>query len=195
MLPPDDHVHSEWSWDTLAGDMERTCARAVEIGLPSVAFTEHADFSPYLFHDSEMSYMPSEFLRHMGGTTVLRQPEIDVDAYLACIERCRQRFPALRILTGVEISEPHWHPGKVAQLVAGNRLERVLASMHSRRVEGGARLLDFYFASESPHEVVRSYLEEILQMIEGSSVFQVLAHIDYPIRHWPRTGTAYQPSM
>ena len=45
MLPPDNHVHSEYSWDALAGSMERTCERAVEIGLPSVAFTEHADFS------------------------------------------------------------------------------------------------------------------------------------------------------
>ena len=26
------------------GDMDRTCRRAVELGLPSVAFTEHADW-------------------------------------------------------------------------------------------------------------------------------------------------------
>jgi histidinol-phosphatase (PHP family) len=36
-------VHTEWSWDTATGDMERTCARAVELGLPAVAFTEHVD--------------------------------------------------------------------------------------------------------------------------------------------------------
>ena len=58
MLPPDDHVHSEWSWDTLTGNMERTCARAVEIGLPSVAFTEHVDFAPYVFDETHMPYMP-----------------------------------------------------------------------------------------------------------------------------------------
>jgi histidinol-phosphatase (PHP family) len=45
MLPPDGHVHSEWSWDAIAGSMERSCARAVELGLPSIAFTEHADFT------------------------------------------------------------------------------------------------------------------------------------------------------
>ena len=48
MLPPDGHVHSEWSWDAAGGSMERSCARAVELGLPSIAFTEHADFTRWL---------------------------------------------------------------------------------------------------------------------------------------------------
>ncbi len=41
----DRHVHSEWSWDAAQGDMMATCARAVELGLPALAFTEHADFT------------------------------------------------------------------------------------------------------------------------------------------------------
>ena len=48
MLPLDGHVHSEWSWDALAGDLEATCARAVERGLPAVAFTEHVDHTRWL---------------------------------------------------------------------------------------------------------------------------------------------------
>ncbi len=47
MLPPDNHVHSEWSWDARSGSMELTCQRAVELGLPAVAFTEHADYTPW----------------------------------------------------------------------------------------------------------------------------------------------------
>ncbi|MFC7757916.1 hypothetical protein ACFQY4_07665 [Catellatospora bangladeshensis] len=39
VLPAAGHVHSEWSWDAYVGSMERTCARAVELGLPAVAFT------------------------------------------------------------------------------------------------------------------------------------------------------------
>ena len=35
----DRHVHSEWSWDAAQGDMMATCARAVELGLPALAFT------------------------------------------------------------------------------------------------------------------------------------------------------------
>ena len=47
VLPADDHVHSQWSWDAVSGSMERTCARAIEIGVPSVAFTEHADVTSW----------------------------------------------------------------------------------------------------------------------------------------------------
>ena len=38
MVPPDNHVHTEWSWDAAAGSMEASCARALELGLPSIAF-------------------------------------------------------------------------------------------------------------------------------------------------------------
>jgi histidinol phosphatase-like PHP family hydrolase len=47
VLPPDRHVHTEWSWDAPEGSMERTWARAVNLGLRSVAFTDHADFTPW----------------------------------------------------------------------------------------------------------------------------------------------------
>jgi histidinol-phosphatase (PHP family) len=43
VLPPDSHVHSQWSWDAVAGSMEGTCERAVAIGLPAVTFTEARD--------------------------------------------------------------------------------------------------------------------------------------------------------
>jgi len=48
MLPSDNHVHTRWSWDTAAAStMERSCARAVEHGIPAVAFTEHIDFTEW----------------------------------------------------------------------------------------------------------------------------------------------------
>ena len=46
-LPADGHVHTEFSWDADRGDMNATCARAVALGLPVVAFTEHVDFTPF----------------------------------------------------------------------------------------------------------------------------------------------------
>ena len=52
-LPADSHVHTQWSWDAVAGSMEDTCQRAAAIGLPAVAFTEHADFTPWLLEPGE----------------------------------------------------------------------------------------------------------------------------------------------
>jgi hypothetical protein len=47
VLLADGHVHSEWSWDAERGSMEQTCARAVAVGLPAIAFTEHADYTTW----------------------------------------------------------------------------------------------------------------------------------------------------
>src|SRR3712207_2745219 len=65
VLPADDHVHSEWSWDAVAGDMDATCARAVELGLGAVSFTEHVDLG--------RGVVPPEILAHAG-----REPRLEV---------------------------------------------------------------------------------------------------------------------
>jgi len=39
-------VHTQWSHDTgPQASMTAACTRAVELGLPAVAFTEHLDFT------------------------------------------------------------------------------------------------------------------------------------------------------
>lgn len=48
-MPTDNHVHSRWSWDTASSSsMQRACARAAELGLPGLAFTEHVDFTEWV---------------------------------------------------------------------------------------------------------------------------------------------------
>ena len=45
VLPADNHVHTEWSYDTSAdASMVRSCEQAVAVGLPAIAFTEHLEF-------------------------------------------------------------------------------------------------------------------------------------------------------
>src|SRR5712691_11363979 len=94
--------------------MERSCERALEIGLPAIAFTEHADWA----------------LVHKG------QHAVDIAGYLDAVDRCRARFPNLRILTGVELGEPHWAPKETAEILAAGPLDRMHGSIHSNRLEG-----------------------------------------------------------
>ncbi len=136
----DGHVHSEWSWDTTDGSMERTCARAVELGLSGVAFTEHSDQKtgwavlardlrdyPYLKQfvagDSDSGSIRSVKLFH--------PPTLDVPGYFECLERCRHAFPELRILSGVELGEPHRNREAVERLLSTGSFERIMGSLHS----------------------------------------------------------------
>jgi histidinol-phosphatase (PHP family) len=158
--------------------MEQTCERAVEIGLPSVAFTEHADFTPWAVPSG--SHAPIDW--------VPIPPPLDVSGYLECLDRCRSRFPTVRIHSGVELGEPHWHESDTRALIARGNFERVLASVHSAPAyeasgytEVGAR-----YADQPAHQVVRDYLAEVARMIDRFDGFEILAHIDYPVRYWPR---------
>src|SRR6202521_1243572 len=144
--------------------MERSCERALEIGLPAIAFTEHADWA----------------LVHEG------QHPVDIAGYLDAVERCRAKFKGLRILTGVELGEPHWFPKETAEILAAGPLDRVHGSIHCIRLDG--KLLD---ASQFRQRAgidfpraVREYFRETLAMVESGQAFETLAHLDYPKRYW-----------
>lgn len=188
MLPPDNHVHSEYSWDALAGSMERTCERAAEIGLPSIAFTEHADFSPWTLTRTRV--LPDRWLPHTvvhaDGRKVLTPPDIDLSGYLDTLERCRDRFPQLRILSGVELSEAHWFPERTADLVARGGFQRILASLHTGSTRGETYAdISMSLKLGDPVAAYRTYLAEAVRLIEQYDGFEVLTHIDYPVRYWP----------
>jgi histidinol-phosphatase (PHP family) len=152
--------------------MERSCERALEIGLPAIAFTEHADF--VIIHEGQHS--------------------VDIAGYLEAIETCRARFKNLRILSGVELGEPHWFPDETAGVLAGGKLDRVLGSIHCIRLDG--REVDASQFRLEPiakqADAVRKYFQETLAMVESSQPFQALAHLDYPKRYWPEGLPPYR---
>jgi len=125
-LPADGHVHSQWSWDARnVGAMAKTCARAVALGLPAVAFTGHVDFTPF-----RAGFLAPDYPDLVDSAGTLSAPELDVDGYFECIQRCRAAYPELTILTGMEVGQPHRHPDQVADLLARGSFDRVLGSLH-----------------------------------------------------------------
>ncbi|WP_245806307.1 PHP domain-containing protein [Cryptosporangium aurantiacum] len=181
--------------------MERTCARAVELGLPSIAFTEHAEFGITTLVDPDRE-LPDWLSQYTDPDGVITPPALDVEGYLASVARCREKFPGLRILTGVELSEPHWHTRRTAELLDLGGFDRVLGSVHTIRhtEEPGTAATGVreYDAGDAYHvlaaeTVVRDYLAEVARLATGSDVFHVLAHIDYPIRYWPTDAGPCDP--
>jgi histidinol-phosphatase (PHP family) len=154
--------------------MERSCERAIEIGLPAIAFTEHADWA----------------MVHEGQHT------IDIVGYLDAVERCRTKFKGLRILTGVELGEPHLFPREAAEVLAAAPLDQVLGSIHSIRIDG--QVLDASQFREHAgldfRRAVRAYFGEALAMVDSDQPFETLAHIDYPKRYWVEGAAPYRES-
>lgn len=178
MLPTDNHVHTRWSWDTAsASAMDQACSRAVQLGLPGIAFTEHLDFTSWTAGDAD------------NGLRVGSRPHVrplDVAGYSADIARCRETFPALRIYSGVEAGEPHLFRAGVTAVLRSGAFDRVLGSLHAIDYEGVLEFVDAsLFRRLDPTELMRRYLAELSVLVESSPEFGVLAHCDYPRRYWP----------
>ena len=152
--------------------MERSCTRAIEIGLPAIAFTDHADF------------------------VVVQEGQhcVDIAGYLDAIERCRAKFKTLRILSGVELGEPHWFPKETADILSAGKIDRVIGSVHCVRIGGetvDASQFPFRPAADIP-AAVRFYFREVLAMVESSEPFEALGHLDYPKRYWVDGAPPYR---
>ncbi len=185
VLPPDNHVHSEWSWDApVAASMRRSCEQALAAGIPAVAFTDHLDFT-----------VPADGDRIAAGNIQPRpypwMRSLDVTGYLAAVQECRHRYPDLRILSGAEIGEAHLWGASAAAVVAAAGFDRVLGSVHAVPFRGRLTAADDLYAQMPAGDVMRRYLTEVVRLVEGSDIFQVLAHLDFPRRMWPRDAEPY----
>src|SRR2546428_3892387 len=139
--------------------MDRSCERAIELGLPAIAFTDHADFVKV--HQDQYC--------------------VDIAGYLDSIDRRQAKYPGLRILSGVGFGEHHCFAKETAEILASGPLDVVLGSVHCIKVEGEVvdasqfrerQGLDFLAAT-------RSYLGAVLGMGDGDQRFETLAPLDY----------------
>jgi histidinol-phosphatase (PHP family) len=190
MLPADQHVHTQWSADAPTGSMRDACARAVELGLPGITFTDHADHTRLIVSDEAAAY-----IRAIGGTVtggVFEPRPLDVTGYLESVQRCRSEFGGtLQIRAGTELGDPHLHP-RAAAALAGAGFDLIVGSVHSlRRPAGFADAADRY--GDLPDaDVVREYLAEVTAMVQSPADFAVLAHINYAARYWPGRQGPYR---
>jgi histidinol-phosphatase (PHP family) len=194
-LPADNHVHSEWSWDARDGSMEQSCAEALRLGLPSIAFTEHLDHTVWTATEEGLADLapdhPVAVRADADGRVT--PPAFDVAGYLEAVERCRSIFPDLTIFSGLEIGEPHWHSDAVDRVLAAGSFDRVLGSLHCLPVQDRFQEPGDLYAHRSPGQVVRDYLAEIARLVAGSDAFAIVAHINYPLRSWPGSMGPFDP--
>src|SRR6202041_2767600 len=51
---------------------------------------------------------------------------------------------------------------------------------------------DALFGSMSDDDAMHYYFAELVVLIEGSDLFDVLAHLDFPRRYWPKGAHLYR---
>ena len=91
------------------------------------------------------------------------QLPIDVEGYFAELTEVRERFPELRIWSGVETGEPHLFAASVAAHLRDSPVDRVLGSLHSLDLDGRLVGVGRLLLLPTPTRTMRRYLGEIVR--------------------------------
>ncbi len=157
----DYHVHTVFSHDCDAL-MSDQCARAVNIGLKEIAFTEHAEYDP---DDPAHGYFrPAEYFRE--------------------IELCRERFgDRLIIRAGVEVGSPHTCATKIRNLQRKYPVDFIIGSLHV--VNGRSVTYESYPEGHSEAALYPAYFRELLELAKHGD-YDVIGHLDICKRYGTR---------
>lgn len=151
------HTHSGYSEDAVARDsVHDTVQAAVDKGIAVHAITDHKDFC------------------------YVEPPHpLDIEAVQRDIAAAQQHFAGqITLLSGIELGQIHAHPDAMDYL-STYKFDVVIGSLHQMPND-----IDIYFHEHDKldnDQFLRDYFTELQKMVEFGG-FDVLAHIDYPLR-------------
>ncbi|HZP81679.1 MAG TPA: histidinol-phosphatase HisJ family protein [Chthonomonadaceae bacterium] len=164
----DYQVHSYRSHDGRASIAEQ-CARAVEIGLDEIGFSEHKDFDPA---DPAVDYF-------------------DYDATMREIEAERKRWGnRLKIRAGVEVDYQVWFEDRIARYLDAHPFDFVIGSVHY--VQSVMLMTEAYNRTRDKRQAYRDYFQAVRDSV-ASGLFDILGHLEYANRRGLAAWGSYDP--
>jgi len=160
----DYHTHSSCGSCDAHATIPQLCSRAAELDLVELVISDHVDYTPgdlgFGFYDYQR--FSTEF------------------------ESARQATDSkLVLLCGAEIGEPQRFPAEVRALIADDRFDLVMGSLHWVHDEF---VDEAYFQRHGPSVSYRHYFDELLLLAENAEM-DVLAHLDLAKRYaWSICG-------
>ena len=169
MIPLDYHIHSNFSADSRAS-MEEMCRSAVALGVREIGFADHYDLHP--------DEQPRDWLR--------------LEPWSMELERCRSAFEGrLTIRAGIEVGEPHLFQAETRAMLDRAPFDYAIGSLHH---VGRSAVYDEMFFRQPAAEAFRLYFEE-LERMTGAGGFDILGHLDVPVRTAFDVYGCYDPRL
>lgn len=167
----DSHCHSIYSGDvdkTRGASIDGMYARACELGLGSLAVTDHLEIDQL-----------------MGNV----YPPLDNEGIRRDITAAREKYAGkVEVIYGVELAQPCHDLEKAEKLLSEYKHDFIVGSVH--RVREFPDYSDMEYENMSDAMLKRAwdlYLVEMKELIEYGNI-DTLAHITYPYRYFHRNG-------
>lgn len=157
----DHHVHTNFSGDCKI-PMEKMIQSAIHKGQSSIILTDHVDYD---FPDASLTF------------------EIDFQLYNEKLNEMRHLYPKIEIRKGVEIGyQPHLK-NRIEKLVAVEKFDFIINSLHA--CDGLDYMNGDFFRGKSKDESYNRYFESLLECVETFDTYDVIGHLDFIIRYAP----------
>ena len=142
------------------GEPTELAARAVQVGLTEIGFSDHSPMPRDDFDDWRMKAS-------------------DLDTYIACVERARRDHPRLVIKIGLEVDHLPGGEGWVRELAGRYPWDYFIGSVHyvsdSWAIDNPAQLSRW--KDRKPLEVWTGYFNRLTEAVE-SGLFDIVGHAD-----------------
>lgn len=151
----DCHIHTCFSPDSseLIRDIEVYC---MEKGIKTIGIADHYDF-----RNPDKTFSAG----------------VDFDNYFKSLNKVNE----VEILKGIEVGYDHRDQKKILDILKNKNLDYVIFSMHT--IDDKNLHDDMFFKRHSIYKDFGKYFERINQMVEENDLFQILGHLDYPLRY------------
>ncbi len=167
---PDLHMHTCYSHDGAPhSTVDALCQRAIELGLPAIAITDHFDIN-----------------RELAATNVRTLPR---DLIYRDVLAAREKYgDRLLVLHGVELGQAIAHPERSVELIGELPYDIVLGSLHSIPGTKGFSHIDFTCVpKESYNAYFAGVLDHTLELLD-LGIIHVVAHLTYIHRYLHKVG-------
>lgn len=165
----DQHIHTEFSGDSDT-PAESQIARAKELGMKHICFTDHHDYDVNSDIDFNL-----DIPRYMDEMNILKQKHSgDID-----------------ISVGIELGLQSHIADYLEKLTDTYNFDFIIGSVHF--VDGLDPYYDEYFDTHNGNAYER-YFEVTLKRIERIKCYDSLGHLDYIVRYGARHGLEYSYS-
>ena len=158
-LPADYHTHTPLCRHA-TGEPIELAARAVELGLPELGFSDHNPMPRDDFDDWRMKAS-------------------ELDLYVQKVEEARRRFPGLAIKLALEVDYLPGYEDWVRDLAQRHPWDYLIGSVHyiseSWAIDNPQQLSEW--KQRDPFEVWSAYFERLTQAAE-SGLFDIIGHAD-----------------